>query len=984
MSQTDYNAEYREYWSRADRWGSSSFTDADNLASRVLKAAGPGRVLDVGCGMGELVHAFLRQGVDATGVDVAQRCIDDGNRRAPGRFQVGSVLELPFADASFETVVCTDMLEHLEEGDIARALDELVRVAKSTLFVCVSTREDRDKRWHLTIKPREWWERRFIERSVRKHPRSQSVLEYAAIDREVDTGNATLVYEVMPAAVARAHPLESLEAERDLHTDMLREAGRRSDAHVARYQLAAQYVRPNDRVLDVSCGLGYGSAILWANAEPERVQGIDLSASAVAYADANYALQIEDESVVAFGVGDAHDLSGVADSSVDLVVSFETLEHLREPEMFLAEAHRVLTPGGRFIASVPNDWTDETGKDPNPEHLHVYDWDRLASQVAERFLVEAAFSQIAGGGMKLTDARRSLSNESVQPDGTGPSGKAEWWLVVGMKDPVGAEGSKDANRHFPVLENDEAFHVTNFARDYDNPWLVRSMVSIGLRAESDAVLSSIASRTLETARPGSPDEGAALCVLAYQHLKGNDSAGDLGTLLERIEAYPARADDSSHAWRWCVSNQYVAGCLLLKAGRRSEAKEAHARCAAMDPCRFSPLLATKTIASCFEAGMISIAEDDRETARSMWQRGVEEAQRVLARSWTNIVGSSESPLSFGLSEACEVLDAASRCSWALHVHQAGTDRAGYAWEASHKRSPLSDLRWLRELSQAKEWHESQHANWRRLAIDRERDVKHWSDAAESLRSGKAWLEAERSRLREYGRASEQTIEALRAWIDEQEQGKKWLDEQRQQLLDAVGKRDQTIEELRAWIREQDSARAMQEAHVQRHVATIEQMHARITELSAWSEEQEKGRTWLDEQRAMLLEMNSSCEEQLRETRAWIAELEERCRTLQAQYSGVQEQCRSLQLEVAQNNDQLANLRAVHATITASYYELLDRLNRALQPHFGVRKSVREIVNSIAPLDAHVNGQGVAPEQSTQISEDKSQDHAHKTSETEQS
>ena len=77
MSGFDYSTEYQEYWSREDRWGSSSFTDAEDLASRVLKVAGGGPVLDVGCGMGELVHPLLRRGVDATGPVVATRCTDE-------------------------------------------------------------------------------------------------------------------------------------------------------------------------------------------------------------------------------------------------------------------------------------------------------------------------------------------------------------------------------------------------------------------------------------------------------------------------------------------------------------------------------------------------------------------------------------------------------------------------------------------------------------------------------------------------------------------------------------------------------------------------------------------------------------------------------------------------------------------------------------------------------------------------------------------
>jgi methylase of polypeptide subunit release factors len=66
--------------------------------------------------------------------------------------------------------------------------------------------------------------------------------------------------------------------------DMLREPGRRADAHIARYVLAASLVRYGDVVLDAACGLGYGSAILASAAPSVRVIGVDNSEYAVNYA----------------------------------------------------------------------------------------------------------------------------------------------------------------------------------------------------------------------------------------------------------------------------------------------------------------------------------------------------------------------------------------------------------------------------------------------------------------------------------------------------------------------------------------------------------------------------------------------------------------------------------------------------------------------------------------------------------------------------
>ena len=109
-------------------------------------------------------------------------------------------------------------------------------------------------------------------------------------------------------------------------------------------------------------------------------------------------------------------------------MSFETVEHLREPQVFLKEVQRVLKPGGTFICSVPNLWVDETGKDPNPWHFHVFDFPKLANLCAGFLDLGEVYRQTAGGGMKLSDAPRQLRRVNL-PVIAGQD-QAEWWLVA--------------------------------------------------------------------------------------------------------------------------------------------------------------------------------------------------------------------------------------------------------------------------------------------------------------------------------------------------------------------------------------------------------------------------------------------------------------------------------------------------------------------------------------------------------------------------
>jgi ubiquinone/menaquinone biosynthesis C-methylase UbiE len=116
--------------------------------------------------------------------------------------------------------------------------------------------------------------------------------------------------------------------------------------HLARYEFAAEYVK-GKRVLDVACGTGYGSRRL-AEAGADSVIGLDISSEAVCYATEHYRA-----GNLSFRVGDAEHIE-VDNATVDVVVSFETIEHLSRPEQYLAEVSRVMTAEGLFLVSTPN------------------------------------------------------------------------------------------------------------------------------------------------------------------------------------------------------------------------------------------------------------------------------------------------------------------------------------------------------------------------------------------------------------------------------------------------------------------------------------------------------------------------------------------------------------------------------------------------------------------------------------------------------
>jgi SAM-dependent methyltransferase len=115
--------------------------------------------------------------------------------------------------------------------------------------------------------------------------------------------------------------------------------------HLHRYCFARDICAGKD-VLDVASGDGYGTALLAGIAR--RAVGVEIDAAAVARARGAYAAPN-----LAFVRGDATRLP-LADAAFDVVVSFETLEHLRDQSAFLTEIRRVLRPGGVLVVSTPD------------------------------------------------------------------------------------------------------------------------------------------------------------------------------------------------------------------------------------------------------------------------------------------------------------------------------------------------------------------------------------------------------------------------------------------------------------------------------------------------------------------------------------------------------------------------------------------------------------------------------------------------------
>ncbi len=93
-------------------------------------------VLDVACGQCINYPFFRIAGLKYVGLDFTKKFIDSSREIYPEiEIHEASVLDIPFSDASFDTVCCKDLLEHLAPEDISIAIGEMWRVTKLKLMI---------------------------------------------------------------------------------------------------------------------------------------------------------------------------------------------------------------------------------------------------------------------------------------------------------------------------------------------------------------------------------------------------------------------------------------------------------------------------------------------------------------------------------------------------------------------------------------------------------------------------------------------------------------------------------------------------------------------------------------------------------------------------------------------------------------------------------------------------------------------------------
>lgn len=217
-----------------------------------------------------------------------------------------------------------------------------------------------------------------------------------------------------------------------------------------------------ERLLDVGCGEGRHTLSAWLEHEVHAV-GLDLSAR-----DLQTAAQRRGEFEGRAPAGSRVEFlraSALAmpfpDASFDVVICSEVLEHIHDHRGVLAEIHRVLKPGGRFVASVPRAWPERLCwllSDPYHEapggHIRIFDGASLRAL-------------IHGSGFRPTD--RHWAHALHVP---------YWWLRCAAGGDRAADASSWVRAWHRLLVWDllEAPRMTRILERLLNPLLGKSLV----------------------------------------------------------------------------------------------------------------------------------------------------------------------------------------------------------------------------------------------------------------------------------------------------------------------------------------------------------------------------------------------------------------------------------------------------------------------------------------------------------------------------
>ncbi len=434
------------------------------------------------------------------------------------------------------------------------------------------------------------------------------------------------------------------------------------------YQIANEFIRPGDRVLDISTGsktaLQYLKARSKAHSINENIPkpGVPSRSCSI---DSPSKVNVNDYLIKLQAQADNHldlsilflEVSQIEAKNLDVQnTDFPALLESINFDSMIDETRRTLKPGGRLLLGFYQN--------------HVFDHIAL-QQIRNHLLTALAdkFRLDSGQAINLPEEfnkdEKRLSQDwyfTFRPESQIDK-PTNCLLFCFMKDPLSVT---DVVYEEQMYAGEQApDNIISFARDYNNPWLVHALVSLPWRLSS-LPLKRLAEDTLAHFSENTIEHAAALCVVGYQLLDNADTDADTVKLhIEKISMTQNSLQDKGHALRWKISNSYLAGLLLSKIGDFPSALHWFEQCSISDCRKFSASLGTKTLSAAYWAGKLALVLGDSEGARLHFQRGVSGYFDLFANGKQEFIGDQLIPFDLPYYEMQEMLYALASCNHAL-------------------------------------------------------------------------------------------------------------------------------------------------------------------------------------------------------------------------------------------------------------------------------------------------------------------------------
>lgn len=415
------------------------------------------------------------------------------------------------------------------------------------------------------------------------------------------------------------------------------------------YTAVCNYIRPGDRVLDISIKPCVGGEVLNSRSFANNVSSYWL-------AEEKLEPSLLQEGSHGINCSSKYDISEIINdikskkNIFDFIMLNINEDNYRIDADILNVLFDFLNPGGRLIVL-------STG-------AGIGDFKRWHDQIVQLYEIEQFYHCPMDSKKEYLEERFVLHNfneESVPIDQSG------FFSLLAMKSPLNVSSEEYTESVYNYSH--PPANLLAFSRDYINPWLVRAVVEFPFRNRNPKVLRQYAEKILEIYPKYSADVGAAFGIIGYQELSNPDySLAEIESLCTTLKEYCANPGQLvPHQIRWKISLLYLAGCLYKKINNQECALECFLLASEIDCTLFSPTIGTKTLLATYEAAVILASNDRITESGELLQRGLRLGAEILKCESEEIFGRSDCPHNFTLYIYHDILDVLIKISNAIRL-----------------------------------------------------------------------------------------------------------------------------------------------------------------------------------------------------------------------------------------------------------------------------------------------------------------------------